>query len=79
MQDPEYDTLGLYQGPVSPHYSKGTLFPTIRVEQGDPKIKRAKKVPFSNLVIRVLYMKPNILGVIGPGFLNQAPALTPHQ
>ena len=27
------------------------------------------------VLIRVPYMNPNILGVIGPGFLNQVPTL----
>ena len=27
------------------------------------------------VLIRVLHMDPNILGVIGPGFLNQVPTL----
>ena len=31
------------------------------------------------VLIRVLHMDPNILGVIGPGFLNQVPTLLPRR
>ena len=34
----------------SPFYAKDTLFPTIRFEYGDPKIKRAKRYYCRNLI-----------------------------